>query len=84
MFESVIERKYLETPNVKLPLVREQQNTLLLLHVNIRSLNKIFLPITLFFNITTPSSRHRVCIRNPTEGRTIMKYHHQYLQFCTN
>ena len=40
IFENVIECKYLETPNVELPFVREQQNTLILLHVNIRSLNK--------------------------------------------
>ena len=42
MFENFIECKYLETPNVELPFVREQRNTLTLLHVNIRSLNKNF------------------------------------------
>ena len=42
MFENVIECKYLETPNVELPFVREQRSTLILLYVNIRSLNKNF------------------------------------------
>ena len=42
MLENVIECKYLETPNVELPFFREQQNTLILLHVNIKSLNKNF------------------------------------------
>ena len=89
MFENVIECKYLKTPNVKLPFVREQRNTLTLLHVNIRSLNKNFDELHCFLT-SLPHLPDIVCVSEtrlkgePLTNITIPDYNFAQTDSATN
>ena len=75
LLQNITECNYFDAPYLDLPdknLTENSQQTLILLHVNLRSINH-FQNFDAFEEFLTDLSffpRHRVCIRNPVKRRT--------------